>query len=121
MAKKILTVEDSKTLRDGICRTLRSAGYEVIEAENGRDALSKLNCDAVDFILTDLNMPQMNGIEFTQELRSRSDHKYTPVYFLTTETKSMMRQIAKVAGASGWLVKPFEQNQLLKIVRDSIG
>lgn len=121
MTKKIMTVEDSETLRKGISSALRGAGYEVVEAENGRDALSKLDGTPIDFILTDFNMPRMNGIEFTQELRTRSDYKFTPVYFLTTETKTMMKQIAKVAGATGWLAKPFEKDQLLKIVRNSIG
>ena len=119
--KKIMTVEDSTSLRELISFTLNGAKYKVIEAEDGKDALSKLKDNTVDLIITDLNMPRMNGIELTQNLRAKREFRFTPIIFLTTESKVMMKQIAKVAGATGWIVKPFEPDHLVETVKKALG
>ena len=93
MKVNIMTIEDSTSLRELINFTLSKENYNVIEAEDGKDALAKLNGDKIDLFLTDLNMPKMNGIELTQALRSKREYRFTPIIFLTTETKSMMKQV----------------------------
>ena len=117
MMKNILTVEDSPTLRELICFTLNDAAYQIIEAENGQDALNKLNDCQVDMVITDLNMPHMNGIELTQNIRARDQYKYIPILFLSTESRVEKKEEAKKAGATGWIVKPFKPEQLIKVVQ----
>lgn len=117
MVKNILTVEDSPTLRELICFTLNDAAYQIIEAENGQDALNKLNGCQVDMVITDLNMPHMNGIELTRNIRARDQYKYIPILFLSTESRVEKKEEAKKAGATGWLVKPFKPEQLIKVVQ----
>lgn len=121
MAKKIITVEDSTSLREMISFVLREEGYEVVEAKDGRDALDKLKNTPVDLVITDLNMPIMNGIELTRELRSSAHHKFVPIVFLTTESQTQKREAAKNAGATGWIVKPFKPEQLLKVIKKVLG
>jgi len=121
MAKKIITVEDSTSLREMISFVLREAGYDVVEAKDGRDALAKMDGVPVDMIITDLNMPVMNGIELTRELRSTPTHKFTPIVFLTTESQAKKKEAAREAGATGWIVKPFKPEQLLKVVKKVLG
>lgn len=121
MAKKIMTVEDSNSLREMIAFVLKEAGYDVLEAEDGQDALTKLNSSQVDMVITDLNMPVMNGIELTRSLRESPTYKFIPIVFLTTESQVNKKEAAKEAGATGWIVKPFKPEKLLKVVKKVLG
>lgn len=121
MAKSIMTVEDSISLREMISFTLVKAGYKVIEAEDGRDALAKLLIREVDMVITDLNMPNMNGIDLTRSLRCNPSFKFTPVVFLTTESQVHKKKAAREVGATGWIVKPFKPEQLLSVVKKVLG
>ncbi len=96
--------------------TLRTAGHEVIQAADGLDALNQLKSRGVDLVITDVHMPQMDGIELTRRLRTLPVHKSTPILLLTTESDPAMKAKGKEAGATGWLVKPFQQDQLLAVV-----
>jgi len=117
MAKKILAVDDSKTMREMVSFTLKNAGYEVMEAEDGKDALGKLNGVKVDAIITDLNMPNMNGFELIRSLRAMPAYKFTPILMLTTEGDDSKKQEGKAAGATGWIVKPFNPEKLVEVVK----
>jgi two-component system chemotaxis response regulator CheY len=117
MVKKIMTVDDSPTIRQMLGMALKGAGYEVVEAEHGKDALSKLETEQVSMLITDLNMPQMNGIELIRSVRQSPGLRFLPIIMLTTETQEAKRQEGKAAGASGWIVKPFKPEQLLKVVQ----
>lgn len=121
MAQKIMTVEDSTSLREMIAFVLKEAGYEVAEAKDGQDALAKLNASPVDMVITDLNMPLMNGIELTKSLRSTKTYKFVPIVFLTTESQLQKKNAAKEAGATGWIVKPFKPEHLLKVIKKILG
>jgi len=117
MAKKILTVDDSKTMREMVSFTLKGAGYEVTEAEDGKDALRVLAEGLkVDLIITDLNMPQMDGFDLITALRSNPAHKYVPILILTTESDPAKKERGKAAGATGWIVKPFNPEKLVQVV-----
>jgi two-component system chemotaxis response regulator CheY len=96
--------------------TLKNAGYQVVEAVDGKDALSKLNGE-VKMIITDLNMPNMDGITLIKNVRSQPDHKFIPIVMLTTESQAEKKQEGKSAGATGWIVKPFKPDQLLAVVK----
>ncbi len=120
MSKTVLTVDDSASVRQMVTFTLWTAGYEVIEAVNGRDALGKLD-RPVHLVITDLNMPEMDGIQLLKQLRSSISHKYTPVIVLTTESQDSKKQEARAAGATGWIVKPFRQEQLLGAIKKVLG
>ncbi len=115
--KVVLTVDDSPTIRQMTNLVLQGAGYQVIEAVDGVDALDKLNGQEVHLILTDINMPNMDGIELTRKVRGSADHKFVPVIMLTTESQVEKKQEGKAAGATGWIVKPFTQDQLLAVVK----
>jgi two-component system chemotaxis response regulator CheY len=117
MAKKIMTVDDSPTIRQMLGMALKGAGYDVVEAENGKDALSKLETEQVNMLITDLNMPQMNGIDLIRNVRQSPGLRFLPIIMLTTETQEAKRLEGKAAGASGWIVKPFKPEQLLKVVQ----
>lgn len=117
MAKKIMTVDDSPTIRQMLGMALKGAGYEVVEAENGKDALNKLESEPVSMLITDLNMPQMNGIELIRNVRQSPGLRFMPIIMLTTESQEAKRQEGKAAGASGWIVKPCKPEQLLKVVQ----
>lgn len=117
MSKKIMTVDDSPTIRQMLSLALKGAGYEVVEAENGKDALSKLESEKVNMLITDLNMPQMDGIELIRCVRQSPGLRFLPIIMLTTESHETKRQQGKAAGASGWIVKPFKPEQLLKVVQ----
>jgi two-component system chemotaxis response regulator CheY len=117
MAKKIMTVDDSPTIRQMLGMALQGAGYEVVEAENGRDALLKLEAEPVSMLITDLNMPQMNGIDLIRSVRRSPGLRFMPIIMLTTESQEAKRQEGKAAGASGWIVKPVKPEQLLKVVQ----
>ncbi len=120
MSKVILTVDDSASARQMVSFTLRAAGNEVVEATDGRDALSKLS-GGIHLIITDLNMPTMDGIELIKQVRTSSTHKYVPILVLTTESQPAKKQEAKTAGATGWIVKPFRPEQLLAVVERVLG
>jgi len=96
--------------------TLRAAGHEVIQASDGLDALTQLRSRGVDLVITDIHMPRMDGLELTRQLRTLDRHKGTPILLLTTESDPAMKAKGKQAGATGWLVKPFQQDQLLAVV-----
>jgi two-component system chemotaxis response regulator CheY len=117
MAKNILIVDDSASMRQMISFTLKDAGYDVIAAGNGKEALTKLDGTKVEMVLTDLNMPEMNGIELIRQLRAKPGYKFIPIVMLTTESQETKKQEGKQAGASGWIVKPFKPDQLLDTVK----
>jgi two-component system chemotaxis response regulator CheY len=116
MGKTIITVDDAATIRRMVSFTLRSAGHEVLEAQDGDIALSVLQSRAVDLVVTDVNMPNMNGIELTRQLRKLPSFAKTPILLLTTESDPAKKAEGRAAGATGWIVKPFSQEQLLAIV-----
>ncbi len=116
MTKSIMTVDDSASVRQMVAFTLKSAGYDVLEARDGQDALGKLRPE-VGMIITDLNMPQMDGIELIKAVRGKPGHKFIPIVMLTTESQSEKKAQGKAAGATGWIVKPFKPEQLLDVVR----
>ncbi|QOY86733.1 response regulator [Paludibaculum fermentans] len=115
--KTILTVDDSSSLRQMVSFVLRSNGYDVVEAVDGVDGLAKLDGQAVDLVLTDINMPRMDGIEFTRQLRAMTPYKFVPIVLLTTESHPDKKQQGKAAGATAWIVKPFQPDQLLAVVK----
>ena len=117
MAKKILAVDDSKTMREMVSFTLKGAGYEVVEAEDGQAALTALGGGKVDAVMTDLNMPNMNGFELIRALRANPAYKFTPILMLTTEGDDSKKQEGKSAGATGWIVKPFNPEKLVEVVK----
>ena len=116
MSKTILAVDDSASIRQLVSHTLRTAGFEVIEACDGKDALSKLSAP-VNLVLTDLNMPHLDGLGLTKAIRANPAHRYTPILLLTTESDPTRKAEGKAAGATGWLVKPFQPEQLLATIR----
>lgn len=117
MAKRILTVDDSKTIRDMVSFTLRKAGFDVDEAEDGKVALSVLGRGRYDLIITDLNMPNMDGISLIKNVRTDSQHRGVPILILTTEGDATKKNDGKAAGATGWLVKPFNPEKLVELVQ----
>ncbi|WP_041793856.1 response regulator [Pararhodospirillum photometricum] len=121
MGKTILTVDDSASIRQMVAFTLESAGYQVKTAVDGKDALDKLGAGGADMIITDLNMPNMDGLQLITEVRKLPSHKFSPIIFLTTESEESKKAQAKAAGASGWIVKPFQQDQLLAVVKKFLG
>ncbi|HEY2988404.1 MAG TPA: response regulator [Candidatus Binatia bacterium] len=116
MSKLALVVDDSTTMRRMVGMTLREAGFEVIEGANGQEGLSRLDGRTVDIIVTDVHMPVMDGLTMVQAVRKRSDHRFTPILILTTEFSDEMKRRGKEAGASGWIVKPFNPHQLREVV-----
>ena len=116
MAKKILAVDDSKSMRQMVAMTLKSAGFDVVEAEDGVDAFNKANAAQFDLVLTDMNLPNMNGIELTTKLRALGSYSMTPIICLTTESSDDMKGKGKSAGATGWIVKPFSPEKLLATI-----
>ncbi len=117
MSKTALIVDDSPTMRQMVSFTLTNAGFTVIEAEHGKDAVSKVaGGPKMDIVVTDLNMPEMDGIELIKELRKLGAFKFTPILMLTTESALEKKQAGKAAGATGWIVKPFNPEVLLKTI-----
>ncbi len=116
MGKTILIVDDSATIRQVVGMTLKGAGYEVMEASDGKDALNKLDGKKINLIISDVNMPNMDGITFLRTLKTRPEHKFTPVVMLTTESQEAMKREGQAAGAKAWIVKPFQPPQLLAAV-----
>jgi two-component system chemotaxis response regulator CheY len=116
MPKKALVVDDSATMRQMVSFTLREAQFDVIEAENGADALKKLDGFTPDLIVTDLNMPVMDGLTFIRSARALPTARFVPILMLTTESQSEKKAEAKAAGATGWIVKPFNSPNLLAVI-----
>jgi two-component system chemotaxis response regulator CheY len=116
----ILAVDDSASMRQMVAFTLKGAGYNVIEAADGQEALDKARCETVDLVLTDQNMPRMDGITLVQNLRALATYAATPILILTTESSDEMKAKGRAAGATGWLVKPFDPGKLLDVVRKVI-
>jgi two-component system chemotaxis response regulator CheY len=116
MAKAILVVDDSATLRQVVGIALKGAGYDVIEACDGKDALSKLNGQKIHLIISDVNMPNMDGITFVGEAKKLPDYKFTPIIMLTTESGESKKSAGQAAGAKAWVVKPFQPAQMLAAV-----
>lgn len=117
MAKTIMVVDDSASLRQVVQIALKSAGYDVVEACDGKDALSKLDGRKLNLVISDVNMPNMDGITFVQELKKLSNYKFTPVIMLTTESQEEKKRQGQAAGAKAWVVKPFQPQQMLDAVQ----
>jgi len=116
----ILAVDDSASMRQMVSFTLKSAGYNVVEAVDGQDAFEKAQGRSFDLVLTDQNMPRMDGISLTKKLRETAQFKTTPILMLTTESSDQMKQAGRAAGATGWLVKPFDPNMLIEVIQKVI-
>jgi len=121
MAKIILCVDDSISIRQMVTFTLKAAGYEVLEAADGQDGLEKANIKTVSMVLTDQNMPRMDGLTLIKNLRAMPNYLTIPILMLTTESSDILKQQGKAAGATGWLVKPFDPQKLLDIVKRVVG
>jgi two-component system chemotaxis response regulator CheY len=121
MSKTILAVDDSASIRNMVSFTLKSAGYDVIEAVDGQDGLDKAKARKVSLVLTDQNMPRMDGLTLVKSLRAMPDYKSAPILILTTESSDDMKARGRAAGATGWLVKPFDPPKLLEVVRKVLG
>lgn len=121
MAKSILTVDDSASIRQMVSFTLKGAGYEVVEAVDGEDGLQKAKTKSFNLILSDQNMPRLDGIGLIKALRGMPQYKMVPILMLTTESGDAMKAQGRAAGATGWLVKPFDPQKLLEVVRKVIG
>ena len=117
MPKTILVVDDSQSIREAVSYTLQMEGYQVIKAESGKDALENIDGKQVDLVITDLHMPLMNGIELTKEIRKLSDFSRIPILLLTTESQVSKKLEAKLAGATGWIIKPFVADKLISVVK----
>jgi two-component system chemotaxis response regulator CheY len=115
--KTVMTVDDSPSMRQMVRFVLQGGGYQVVEAADGLDALSKLNGRDLDLFLSDINMPKMDGIELTRKLRAIPQYKFVPIVLLTTESHPEKKQEGKAAGATAWIVKPFNPDQLLAVVK----
>lgn len=118
---KILAVDDSPSMREMVTFTLQSAGYDVVEAVDGQDALAKAQGDEFQVVLTDVNMPNMDGIELTRNLRGLDSYKFIPILVLTTESSDDKKTEGKSAGATGWLIKPFNPEKLLATIQRVLG
>ncbi|MEW6765125.1 MAG: response regulator [Pseudomonadota bacterium] len=116
MSKTILIVDDSASLRQVVAIALKGAGYDVIEASDGRDGLSKLDGRKIHLIISDVNMPNMDGISMVKEIKNNPSYKFTPIIMLTTEAGDDMKQKGKEAGVRAWVVKPFKPEQMLDAV-----
>lgn len=117
MAKTIMIVDDSASVRQLVGMVLRGQGYTVLEACDGREALARLEGERVHLVISDVNMPNLDGIGFVRELKQRPAHRFTPVLMLTTESEQEKKQAGQQAGARAWMVKPFKPDQLLGAVQ----
>lgn len=116
MAKTVLIVDDSAAIRQVVSITLKNAGFDTIEASDGKDALAKLNGQRVHLMISDVNMPNMDGISFVKEVKTRAEYKFTPIIMLTTESAEDKKMQGQAAGAKAWMVKPFQPQQMLAAV-----
>jgi two-component system chemotaxis response regulator CheY len=121
MSKTILVVDDSASIRQMVAFTVKSSGYEVVEAVDGMDGLEKARSKSFNLILTDQNMPRMDGLTLVKSLRALPQYKTVPILMLTTESSDAMKAQGKAAGATGWLVKPFDPQKLIEVVKKVIG
>jgi two-component system, chemotaxis family, chemotaxis protein CheY len=121
MAKTVMVVDDASSMRGLIGMTLKSAGYNVIEASDGKDALNKIEQQPVNLMISDLNMPVMNGIELVKTLKASAKFKFLPIVMLTTESDESKKQEGQMAGAKAWIVKPFKPDTVLNVVKKIIG
>ena len=121
MSKTILTVDDSRSIREAVRFALEPLGYNIIEAEDGLEGLDQLKSETVDLVITDLNMPNLDGLEFIEKVRESGDYTGLPLVMLTTEGQADKMRRGKQAGASGWIVKPFNELQLELTVKKFIG
>ena len=121
MAKSILAIDDSASIRQMVGFTLKSSGYEVVDAVDGMDGLEKAKGKTFNLILTDQNMPRMDGLTLIKSVRALPQYKTVPILMLTTESSDAMKAQGKAAGATGWLVKPFDPQKLVEVVKKVIG
>lgn len=121
MTKKIMSVDDSVSMRQMVSATLAAAGYEATTAVDGEDAFAKLMVSPVDLVITDLNMPKLDGLGLIKKLRATLAYKFVPIIILTTVSEEKMKQEGRAAGATGWVVKPFKPVQLLSAVKKVLG
>ncbi|KAI95386.1 chemotaxis protein CheY [Rhodomicrobium udaipurense JA643] len=121
MSKTILAIDDSPSVLQMVSLTLSSAGFRVVEAVDGADGYAKAVANPIDAVITDLNMPRLNGLEFIRKYRSHPSSAGVPVIFLSTESDVTSKNEAKAAGATGWIVKPFKQDQILAILKKVLG
>ena len=121
MAKTVLAVDDSSSIRQMVSFTLKGVGYDVLEAADGQEGLDKAKNRPVNLVLTDQNMPKMDGLSLIRSLRGLPQYRSTPILMLTTESSDAMKAQGKAAGATGWLVKPFDPARLLEVVKKVIG
>jgi two-component system chemotaxis response regulator CheY len=119
--KTALIVDDSVTIRQLVIHTLNEAGFETLEGSNGQEGLARLDGASVQLIITDINMPVMDGLTFVKRVRENPTHKFTPILVLTTEGGSAKKSAGREAGATGWLVKPFQPDGLLQVVKKVVG
>lgn len=117
MTKTIMTVDDSASVRLMVNFTLRDLGYEIVEAENGKEALKKMEKKHIHMLITDINMPELDGISLIKMVRANPDYKFIPIILLTTESQTEKKLEGKQAGATGWIVKPFKPEQLVAVVK----
>ncbi len=117
MGRKIMTVDDSASVRQMVSFTLKQQGYEVAEAVNGAEALRKLGQEKPDMLITDINMPEIDGISLIKIVRNNPAYRFIPIIILTTEAETEKKEAAKAAGATGWIVKPFRPDQLVSAIR----
>lgn len=115
--RRILTVDDSASVRQMVSFTLRNAGYEVVEAVDGKDGLSKVSSDKFDLIVTDLNMPNVDGIQLITAVRKLPGYSFVPILMLTTESQAEKKDAGRKAGATGWIVKPFSAEKLIEVAQ----
>lgn len=121
MAKIIMTADDSASVRQMVTFTLKQHGYEVLEAVDGKDALTRLGTQKVDMLITDLNMPNLDGIGLVKGVRAGSLNRMIPIVMLTTESQDARKAEGKAAGATGWIIKPFKPEQLIAVVKKVLG
>lgn len=114
---RVLTVDDSRTILAMLHHTLTGAGFEVLQAEDGKKGLDVLKTEDVDVVITDINMPVMDGIEFIKNVRSSGQYQSLPILILTTETSQEKRDLGRSAGGTGWIVKPFDPEKLISVIR----
>ena len=118
--RSILAVDDSASMRKMVAFTLTGAGFHVVEVVDGQDALEKAQHHAIDLVLTDQNMPRLDGLGLTRKLREHPKFQSTPILILTTESSDQMKQAGRAAGATGWLVKPFDPGRLIEVIQKVI-
>lgn len=121
MSITVMTVDDSRTMRDMVSYTLKEAGYQVLEAEDGQQALDVLGREKANVVITDLNMPNMDGLSLIKALRAQPAYSNTPILMLTTEADDTKKAAGREAGGTGWIVKPFNPEKLLAVVKKVAG